>query len=267
MIKILRMSVRLGICDWAYRLRRKFFPLRVNLGHYTRPADPLRTRRTSADTPAETFENRELSAYLKGAVERNNNMAANPERRYTLEEYFELERTSEERFEFLDGEIFCMSGGSPAHERIIRNMLVQLTNRIGSRGCEAFTSNTRIKVPSAPPYRYADVSALCDEAQFEEIGGVDALVNPQLIVEVLSPSTEAYDRGNKLLHYKSISALREYLLVAQHEPHVTHLLKQDAGLWVHIDVNDLGATLTLPSLGCELPLSEIYAGVNFGEKS
>ncbi|HEX7318113.1 MAG TPA: Uma2 family endonuclease [Pyrinomonadaceae bacterium] len=190
-------------------------------------------------------------------------MAANPERRYTLEEYFELERTSEERFEFWDGEVFCMSGGSSAHERIIRSMLVHLTNRIGSRGCEAFTSNIRIKVPSAPPYRYADVSALCGEAQFEEIGGVEALVNPQLIVEVLSPSTEAYDRGDKFIHYKSIPTLREYLLVAQHRPHVTRLFKQEDGLWIHTDVNDLESTLTLTSLDCELPVGEIYAGVSF----
>jgi Uma2 family endonuclease len=228
------------------------------LGHYTRPADPPRTRRTRADTHAATFENREQSAYLKGAVERNTNMAANPERRYTLEEYLELDRTSEERLEFWDGEVFCMSGGSSAHERVIRNMLVHLTNRIESRGCEAFTSNIRIKVPTAPPYRYADVSALCGEATFEEIGGVDALVNPQLIVEVLSPSTEAYDRGEKFTHYKSIPTLREYLLVAQHRPHVTRLFKQDDGAWIHTEANEMEATLTLGSLGCELPLTEIY---------
>lgn len=190
-------------------------------------------------------------------------MAANPERRYTLEEYLELDRTSEERFELLNGEIFCMSGADPQHERIIRNMLIHLTARTGARGCETFTSNIRIKVPSAPPYRYADLSALCDEAQFEEIGGVRALTNPQLIIEVLSPSTEAYDRGEKFTHYKSIPTLREYLLVAQHRPHVTRLFKQDDGTWIHTEANDLGTTLTLGSLGCDLPLTEIYAGVSF----
>jgi Uma2 family endonuclease len=190
-------------------------------------------------------------------------MAANPERRYTLEEYLELDRTSEERFEFWDGEIFCMSGASAEHERILRNMLVQLTLKIGGRGCEAFASNLRIKVPAAPPYRYADLSALCGEAQFEEIGGVDALLNPQLIVEVLSPSTEAYDRGDKFTHYKSIPTFREYLLVAQHRPHVTHLYKQSDGTWIYAEANDLEATLSLSSLGCELPLSEIYRGVSF----
>jgi Uma2 family endonuclease len=190
-------------------------------------------------------------------------MAANPQRRYTPEEYFELERTSEERFEFRNGEVFCMSGASPAHERIIRNMLVYLTSKIGGRGCEAFTSNIRIKVPSAPPYRYADLSALCGEAQFEQIGGVDALVNPALIVEVLSPSTEIYDRADKFTHYKSIPDFREYLLVAQHRPHVTRLFKQDDDTWIHTEANDLDSIIKLSSIDCALPLNELYQGVGF----
>lgn len=191
-------------------------------------------------------------------------MAANPERRYTLEEYLELDRTSEERLEFWDGEVFCMSGGSEWHYEIEGNIYAFLKSRLSQRGCRVFTGNARIKVPSAPPYRYADVSALCGEAAvFEEIGGASALVNPHLLVEVLSSSTEAYDRGNKFLHYQSIPTLREYLLVAQHEPHVTHICKQDDGRWIYTDVNDPEATLTLASLGCELPLTEIYAGVSF----
>ncbi|MGB8506930.1 MAG: Uma2 family endonuclease [Pyrinomonadaceae bacterium] len=190
-------------------------------------------------------------------------MAANPERRYTLEEYLEFDRTSEERWEFWDGEIFCMSGASASHERIVRNMLVHLTLRFGGRGCEAFTSNMRIKVPDAPPYRYADLAALCGEAQFDQIGGVDALVNPQLIVEVLSPSTEAYDRGDKFTHYKSIPTFREYLLIAQHRPHVTRLSRQDDGTWIHTEANDLASVLELSALDCTLPLNEIYNGVSF----
>ena len=190
-------------------------------------------------------------------------MAANPERRYTLEEYFELERTSEERFEFWNGEVFCMSGVSEEHAEIETNLIVSLKSRLRTRGCRVFPANIRIKVPSAPPYRYADLSALCGEAQFEEIGGVDALVNPQLIVEVLSPSTEAYDRGDKFTHYKSIPTLSEYLLVAQHRPHVTHLYKQSDGTWIHSEANDLEAVLSLSSLDCELPLNEIYRGVSF----
>ncbi|MBV9929009.1 MAG: Uma2 family endonuclease [Acidobacteria bacterium] len=191
-------------------------------------------------------------------------MAANPERRYTLEEYLELDRTSEERLEFWDGEVFCMSGASEEHYEIEGNIFAFLKSRLREHGCRVFLGNVRVKVPSAPPYRYADVSALCGEAAtFEDIGGADALVNPQLLVEVLSPSTENYDRVKKFTHYKSIPTLREYLLVEQQRPHVTRFFKQDDGLWVHTEVNDLEAVLTLASLGCELPLTEIYAGVSF----
>ncbi|HZT60054.1 MAG TPA: Uma2 family endonuclease [Pyrinomonadaceae bacterium] len=190
-------------------------------------------------------------------------MAANPERRYTLEEYLELDRTSEERFEFWHGEIFCMSGVSEEHAEIETNLIASMKSRLRARGCRVFPANMRIKVPSAPPYRYADFSALCGEARFEEIGGVDALVNPQLIVEVLSASTEAYDRGDKFTHYKSIPTFSEYLLVAQHRPHVTHLYRQSDGTWIYAEANNLESTLRLDSLDCELPLSEIYRGVNF----
>jgi Uma2 family endonuclease len=196
-------------------------------------------------------------------VERNTIMAANPERRYTLEEYLELDRTSEERFEFWDGEVFCMSGGSEAHVEIESNLIAFLKPQLRERGCRVFPAEMRIKVPSAPPYRYADFSALCGEAKFEEIGGVDTLVNPQVILEVLSPSTEAYDRVDKFTHYKSIPTLREYLLVAQHRPHVTHLFREDDGKWIHAEANDLESSLRLYSLDCELPLSEIYLGVVF----
>ena len=190
-------------------------------------------------------------------------MAANPERRYTLEEYLELDRTSEERLEFWDGEVFCMSGGSEWHYEIEGNIFSSLKSHLVGRGCRVFTGNARVKVPSAPPYRYADVSALCGEARFEEIGGADALVNPTILIEVLSDSTEAYDRGKKFSHYKSIPTLREYLLVAQHHPHVTHLFKDEDGKWIHTEANDLGASLYLHSLGCELPMSEIYRDVTF----
>jgi Uma2 family endonuclease len=192
-------------------------------------------------------------------------MAANPERRYTLEEYLELDRTSEERLEFWDGEVFCMSGGSRSHDQIIINCIVKLSARLGASKCRVFSADMRIKVPSAPPYRYGDLSALCGEAEFEEVSGVDTLVNPELIVEVLSPSTEAYDRGDKFTHYKSIPTLREYLLVSQHRPHVTHLFKQDDGKWIHSEANDLESSVRLDSLDCELPLSEIYRDVTFDD--
>jgi Uma2 family endonuclease len=261
------MSVRLGICERLRASGEDFLPLHVNSGHYTLPPNSPRTRpratATSADTLAERIENRQQSAYLNNAVERKTIMAANPERRYTLEEYLELDRTSEERFEFWDGEVFCMSGVSHEHDAIEGNIYAFLRSQLSERGCRVFLANMRIKVPSAPPYRYADLSVVCGKFELKEIGGVDALVNPQLIVEVLSPSTETYDRVDKFTHYKSIPTLREYLLVAQHRPHVTHLFKQDDGQWIHAEANDLEASIHLQSLDCELPLSEIYRDVTF----
>jgi Uma2 family endonuclease len=108
---------------------------------------------------------------------------------------------------------------------------------------------------------------LCGESRFEQIGGVDALTNPLFIVEVLSPSTEAYDRGDKFTHYKSIPGFGEYLLVAQHRPHVTQFVRQDDGSWVYKEFNDLDESLKLSSLDCELSLSEIYQNVSFDSEA
>lgn len=182
---------------------------------------------------------------------------------YSLEEYFELERTSEERWEYSSGEVFCMSGVSPNHARIHVNATSTLHNRLGSRGCTVFPADMRIRVPAAPPYRYADLSLLCDPPVFEKIGGVEALTNPVVIIEILSPSTEAYDRGDKFTNYKSIPSLREYLLVAQHRPHITHYLRQTGEKWEYEEVNELSDSITLPSLDCTLALSDVYRNVEF----
>ena len=190
-------------------------------------------------------------------------MAAHPKRKYTLEEYFDLDRSTNERFEYWNGEIYSMSGGSEEHDQIEGNTYLTLRLALRERQCRVFTANMRIKVPSLPPYRYGDVSALCGQPIFEKIGGVDTLTNPALIIEVLSDSTEAYDRGDKFTHYKSIPTLREYLLIAQHRPHITQYVKQEDGSWGYREVNDLSASLHLPSVDCVLDLSEVYRDVAF----
>jgi len=190
-------------------------------------------------------------------------MAANPKRKYTLEEYFDLELSTNERFEYFDGKIFSMSGVSDAHDQIETNSLTALSFRLRERPCRVFSANMRIKVPSLPPYRYADVSATCEKPVFEKIGGVDVVTNPTLIIEVLSDSTEAYDRGDKFTHYKSILSLKEYLLVAQHRPHITHYVKQGDGSWSYDEVNELSASIRLASIDCVLELSETYRDVTF----
>jgi Uma2 family endonuclease len=121
----------------------------------------------------------------------------------------------------------------------------------------------QIKVPTAPPYRYADGSVVCGKVEVERFNGNDLLLNPRLVYEVLSPSTEAYDRGDKFTHYKSITSLREYLLIAQHRPHVTHYVKQEDGSWSYTEMNGLESRVHLPSLGVTLRLSDIYRNVEF----
>ncbi len=190
-------------------------------------------------------------------------MSAVPKHKYTLEEYYELIQTAEGRLEYWDGELFDMGGASEAHYEIEGNFLACLKVPLMTRGCRAFTSNTAIKVPSLPPFRFGDFSALCGRASFEKIGGVDVLTNPALIVEVLSKSTEAYDRGDKFSHYKSIPNFCEYLLVAQHRPHVSHFIKQSDGSWSYYEYNSLEDAVTLASVGVQVKLQDIYLGVTF----
>lgn len=189
-------------------------------------------------------------------------MSTQSHRRYSLEDYLALELASEEKYEYFDGEVFNMSG-SPAHERIISNVLLGLRMSLRGRGCVVFPSNLRVKVPSQSPYRYPDLTALCDAPRYENIGGIDALTNPSLIIEVLSSSTEAYDRGEKFTHYKSIESFREYILIAQHRPHATHYFKESDGRWIHEEVNELDAHLRIMSLDCELNLRDVYENVEF----
>jgi Uma2 family endonuclease len=187
--------------------------------------------------------------------------------RYTLEEYFALELASEERYEYFNSEVFCMSGVSPNHAQIESNLITSLNNELRARGCRVFPANIRIKVPAAPPYRYPDLAVVCEKPSYEKIGGIEALTNPVLLVEVLSPSTEAYDRGDKFTYFKSIPSFREYLLVAQHRPHVTHYVKQTDGKWDYEETNDLTSNLDLLSVDCALVLSEVYRDVEFGQES
>jgi Uma2 family endonuclease len=190
-------------------------------------------------------------------------MSVQTKPRYTLEEYFELELASEERYEYFNGEVFCMSGVSPNHAQIESRLITTLNNELRGRGCRVYPANIRIKVPAAPPYRYPDLAVVCEKPNYEKIGGIDALTNPILLVEVLSPSTEAYDRGDKFTYYKSIPSFREYLLVAQHRPHITHYVRQEVGKWDYEEINELSSSLHLPTLGCPLALGEVYLDVDF----
>ncbi|HWQ31771.1 MAG TPA: Uma2 family endonuclease [Blastocatellia bacterium] len=190
-------------------------------------------------------------------------MNAIPKHRYTLEEYIELDKNSEERYEYFDGEVFAMAGGTINHGRISSNVHFALRQRLAGKGCEAFTAETRIRVPAALPYRYPDVSVVCGPVKIEEIQGQEMLVNPVLLVEVLSTSTAAYDHGDKFSAYQSIESFREYLLISQERPHVVQYVRQPDNRWLRAEVSGLNGILTLESLDLTLPLSEIYEQVDF----
>lgn len=186
-----------------------------------------------------------------------------PQHYYSLEEYFALEAASDARFEWWDGEIVCMSGGTRAHNLVSDNVFFRLRDRLSGGPCRPMTANTPVKTPTLPPYRYPDVTVGCGDLEFARIQGVDALINPVLIVEVLSPSTAARDYNEKFVAYQAISAFREYLLIDQKTPRVTLYRRQSDGTWTREDIDGLDAILTLDSIGCQLSLREIHEDVKF----
>lgn len=190
-------------------------------------------------------------------------MSSESKHLYTLEEYFALELASEEKYEFWNGKVFCVSGASLAHNVISVNVGAEMHTQLRRLGGQVFFSGLRIKVPAYPPYRYPDLIALRGQAEIEQIGYVDALVNPNLIIEILSPSTEAFDRGDKFTYYKSIPSFSEYLLIAQHRPHVSQFVRGEKGVWTFREYNELSETVECASVPCELLLSEIYRDVVF----
>jgi Uma2 family endonuclease len=178
------------------------------------------------------------------------------------EEYLAIERNAEVRSEFYRGEMFPMVGGSRLHSLIKSNIARSLGNQLQSRDCEVHSSDLRVKSPAMASYMYPDVLVLCGEPELED-HHLDTLLNPVVIFEVLSPSTEAYDRGDKSVQYRTIESLREYVLVSQQVSRVEQLVRQDSGGWLLTETDQLDDVLELPSIGCRLPLREIYAKVDF----
>jgi Uma2 family endonuclease len=192
-------------------------------------------------------------------------MAANPSdpprHFYSLDEYFALEHAGDARYEYWDGEIFCMSGGSIAHGLIGTNIIQSLGRGLAGTRRRALSGDVPIKTPALPPHRYPDASAVCGELKVENIRGIDALLNPVLIVEVASPSTEIRDRGDKLKAYQQIASFQEYLLVAQQTALVTHWLRGPSGVWGLEEHTGLETNIRLIALDCVLSMSEVYDGV------
>lgn len=180
----------------------------------------------------------------------------------TPAEYLAKERAATYRSEYFGGEMFAMAGGSPRHSLIKVNVVGEFRARLRNSPCTAYDSDLRILVARTGLYTYPDASVICGPLEFEDPRR-DTVLNPTLLVEVLSESTEAYDRGKKFSHYRQIPSLREYLLVSQEEPQIERFLRNDEGTWTLTEVAGLDSTLRLPALGIEIALREIYDKVDF----
>jgi Uma2 family endonuclease len=190
-------------------------------------------------------------------------MSALPRAIYTLDEYFALERASERRFEFRDGEIVCMSGGTVEHATIAGNVLRHIGNRVAGGRCRVFNSDIAVFVPAGKPYRYPDVTVVCGELVVRKIDQRDALENPCLLVEVLSESSASYDRGAKFAEYKSISTFEQYLLIDQTKVQVACRSRLEDGTWVEHVYDALDDVVPLRSIGLDLVLRDVYESITF----
>ncbi len=177
-------------------------------------------------------------------------------------EYLRLEREAETRSEYYDGEVFAMAGGTRSHSLIATNLLGELPSRLKAADCVAYNSNLRVKVEATGLLTYPDVSVVCGEQRFLD-EQEDTLLNPTVVIEVLSNSTEAYDRGKKFEHYRQIPSCCEYLLVSQTEPRIEHFIRQPKGEWTLKEAVGLSAEIKVPSLRMVLPLKEVFAKVRF----
>jgi Uma2 family endonuclease len=179
----------------------------------------------------------------------------------TPTEYLEIERHSEIKHEYINGRMYVMSGASRYHIDISLNIVGALRTQMRGRPCKAWAMDMRVNTSPTGRYMYPDVVAVCGEPHFED-SEVDTLLNPMVIVEVLSDSTETYDRSEKFDYYRPIESLREYVLVAQNNMRVDHYVLRD-GEWMFSAFTAAGARLALPSIGCEISLGDIYEGVEF----
>jgi len=188
-------------------------------------------------------------------------MSSQAQKHYTPEEYLALERQAQCKSEYYAGEIFAMAGASRWHNLIVTNVLRELSLQLKGRPCTTYPSDMRVKVSPTGLYTYPDVTVVCGEAQFED-NQQDTLLNPTLIVEVFSESTEAYDRGGKFAHYRKLTSLMEYVLITQTKPHIEHYLRQPDNRWLLSEADSLHDTIHLPSIDCRLVLAEVYDKVD-----
>ena len=178
----------------------------------------------------------------------------------TPEEYIALERKATLKSEYLSGEIIAMSGASLAHNLITMNTANHLYNQLVEGGCRVFMSDMRVGINAGTSYFYPDIVVVCDKPRFED-DVFDTLLNPQVVIEVLSTSTQNYDRGEKFARYRQLASLREYILISQDQVRVEHYLRQGEQ-WLLSEFSRLENVLPCVSIAAELPLNQIYRFVD-----
>lgn len=189
-----------------------------------------------------------------------------PHPRWTETEYLNFERASDAKHEFLDGRVYQMAGGTENHHLIVMSASFSLYGQVRQRPCKVYTSDMRVKVSATGLFTYPDIVVVCGEPVFLD-SRRDTLLNPTVLIEVLSPSTESYDRGRKFRHYRMLDSLREYLLIAQDSRDIDHYLRDPDGQWVIADPERESGRVVLPSIDCALSLDEVYEKVVFEESS
>lgn len=177
--------------------------------------------------------------------------------RLTPQDYLALERSAAYKSEYFAGDIFAMTGASESHNLIVTNTVRELGVQLKKRPCKLYANDMRVKVDATGLYTYPDLVAVCGKAQFDD-SHLDTLLNPTLIIEVLSDSTEAYDRGRKFEHYRKLESLAEYVLIAQNRPQVESYRRQSEQHWLLTECTGLEGVLRLQAIDCELVLAEIY---------
>ena len=189
-------------------------------------------------------------------------MSALPKPKLTALQYLAIERRAEFKSEFFDGEMFAMAGASSRHVFIASNLGLRLANALLGGPCRVGLSDLRVLVDRTGLYTYPDIVVVCGPVEYAP-NDPDTLVNPTAIIEVLSPSTEKYDRGAKFRNYKRIESLMEYVLVAQDEPLCERYVRQSDGAWGVVAYEGLHESLIFTSIPATVPLAEIYSGVEF----
>lgn len=176
---------------------------------------------------------------------------------YTPDEYLILERQAEHKSEYFNGEIFAMTGASRKHNLVAANILSSLHAQLKGRPCEIYPSDMRVKISPTGLYTYPDVVIVCGEPTFDD-EQKDTLLNPTVLIEILSKSTASYDRGEKFEHYRKLNSLVEYLIVAQDKHHIEHYVRQPDNQWLLSETDDMEQTIHLPSIECNLALVDVY---------